>query len=128
MNMNERQQVNTIDCKCPDCGNGAVEIKRLDMPLSFISCSFCKKKREDEREEEKKKIEEENKFRFLNAQIPERYIGARLNDFKDDDMKSIVKWCANPNEFLFIHSECGTGKTHLACSITYELRIKYITK
>jgi DNA replication protein DnaC len=80
-------------------------------------CEHCK---EIENVRFEKYRKEQLRKEYRNA-IPERYMTASFSDFgKEIDI--VKKWCINPKEFLFVYSPCGIGKTHLICSMVYEMR------
>jgi DNA replication protein DnaC len=66
-------------------------------------------------------LKEEKKQRIIQD-VPERFKAAKLSDFSKIDR--ILEWIQKPKDFLMIIGPCGTGKTHLACAMTMDLRTK----
>lgn len=127
MNTSEKPQANTMEYEKAICSKHGVEMeaKFLDAapgmrPWRFDFCDLCSKEAEEaeiaaqERRalEEKRHIEEK-----ANEGIPRKYRGSRLSDFTNID--PVLEWVNNPKGFLFVHGQCGSGKTHLACAIKY---------
>jgi DNA replication protein DnaC len=75
-------------------------------------------------EERLDRIQRQEAEERIYANIPPRFKNAKLSDFTRID--PILEWIKNPANFLLITGPCGTGKTHLACAITIELRKKAI--
>jgi hypothetical protein len=55
--------------------------------------------------------------RRLAARLPEKYRGARLEDFNASIRKFIQPWLVRPTAGLFIFGAVGTGKTHLTAAL-----------
>lgn len=68
-----------------------------------------------------------------HAQIPQMYIGKTFRDYEvTEDNEFAVKlaqiFCSNkPNAGLYLHGECGTGKTFLAAIIAQDFMLDFKT-
>tara|TARA_R110000823_G_scaffold219284_1_gene348257 strand:+ start:3857 stop:4405 length:549 start_codon:yes stop_codon:yes gene_type:complete len=65
---------------------------------------------------------EAHEGRLNHANIPKRFIGARLSDFNNQIIKDIEKFITHTGwASLLVLGPVGTGKTHLGCAIAYEI-------
>lgn len=84
---------------------------------------YCEKCSEEadiraiEEDIQKKQIEQDKKEASLFKGIPKRFKNARLSDFSN--IIPIIPFIDNPNGFLFVYGNCGTGKTHLSAAMQY---------
>lgn len=124
MNTNETPQANMKTCKIH-----GTEIKRLEpfFILGNISqglehCDECEKEKEIKLQNEKIENEKKRNFESENKGIPRKFLGARLSQF--ENIGIISEWINNPKGFLFIHGDCGCGKSHLASAIKYHFNLK----
>jgi DNA replication protein DnaC len=86
----------------------------------------------EEREAERQKAEHDRYKKLMNG-IPTHYRGADIDQFGDDDFdprldmlrpdsrklhlySDLLRWMDKPEGFVYVHGDCGTGKTHLACT------------
>lgn len=132
MSTNEGQAVNTNVCEKHGCE--LIEMPNfwyeIDLKISGSStrekteldCPECQREMEERlqlNEEKIKKEEEENRNRDewyrINRGIPKIYQHAEFVLIRD--YKVISDFVDSGTGFLFIHGRCGTGKTHLMCSI-----------
>ena len=132
---------------CPTHGNYEVQtLYVLDRPIrSSLECPECKILRlqtEAQKAQNMAKREEEGRLRdkkqtlFNTANVPYRYADASLRSYKASSAKQrdilarLTKYCENWFEYrdkgtsLMLLGSPGTGKTHLACSIIFEITHK----
>jgi DNA replication protein DnaC len=88
---------------------------------TFYSCDKCaeeyEKKEQLKRQKEEKPID---KFEH----IPKIYKNAKIEDFKLPE--NVLEWIKQPDGFLFIYGQCGTGKTHLSCAVNMNFINKFM--
>lgn len=91
-------------------------------PHTSEYCPLCYEERNDEIVEAQKKAEEEALKNKILKGVPKIYQNSKIIDF--NNIQSIIPWIEKPSGFLYVHGECGTGKTHLACAIKKDWNIK----
>lgn len=131
MNSKETQAANTTICEKHGCAFIEVENElyeifskwgKTDYPKTHLKCPEC-----DKEQDEKERIKEDNRIREETERnkrdewdriyrgIPKIYQHAEFVQIRDH--KVISDFVDSGSGFLFIHGGCGTGKTHLMCSI-----------
>ena len=84
------------------------------------------KKGEEKKEEEKKEAKEEEREEDLSAYIPKtdgKYIPRKIGKTTDIE---ILKRCYEENINVLLVGATGTGKTHAARHLAYELQVPYM--
>jgi len=118
MNTKEMQLQNMTICEKHNCE----KIEKVYFGKSIYFCEECSKEYEIEKNE-KEKFEKEERERYMKLRgIPKKFENADLSHFENID--PVLKWVEHPKGFLFVHGNCGCGKTHLSAAIKKKFNIE----
>lgn len=116
---NEKPKLVTVILKCRGCGKTTQferepdEEKGIVKPVNeyAITCTECKKKIVDAKADS-----------LVGRKIGQRYVGARLSQFKGaDKIKEFVESHLETLSNFHISGPEGVGKTHLSCALIHYL-------
>lgn len=88
-------------------------IKFGGMDYQMLYCPLCGEE-EDRKEAESARLREEAKY--LNGIAP-AFQHAEPSDFDERTIRPVVEWADAPDGFLFVHGNCGCGKSHLMAGV-----------
>lgn len=97
------------------------------MTMTWCSCDVGKELEKQEREKvekekqeriEKERIDAEQKQNaFIANGFGKIYISAKLDDFQKSERLEKLKSCLSTDEWIYLHGDSRSGKTHLAAAM-----------